>query len=979
MNNCDRQVGNTQCGGQGSGSIEVDKLNCRYKSISTNDSCTLNVIHANCQSAMNKRSEVVDLVDTQKPEILALTEFGASDAILDNELGIEGYTLYRKNHSDGGGGPGKGVALYVKNSLNHSAAPAMEEYSFDCSAWSLIKLAGDKSLLFGVVYRSPSATSENNQNLLTLLQATATMKYEYLTICGDFNLPLIDWSSGRSLESENAFSSDFLKTTEELSLFQHVKTQTRFRGNQKSCLDLVFTNEEGMVVEIRELPPIGKSDHVCQQWDLVVSEAMFRNTTIMRHNFKQARWQDFKTDVRGFKNATEKQPSAMYEDFINMITEAKNSHIPKCRPKANKHRLPWMRSPKIRKQRSLQLRKWRKYKETGSANDYDVYKMERNKLGDLIRMAKTKYERNLVADMKRNPNLYHGHCRRTLKTKQGVTNVMKVDGVLTETEQETAESLNTYYHSVFTRDEVDEDVPIFPPRTEEKLTDVFFTVEDVENRLQKLNPNKAAGPDRVENRIMKESSEEMAPVLHQIFRKSLDETEVPERWKEAEITPIHKGGSKALMANFRPVALTSAVCKVMEKIICSAILLFLNTNGLISQQQHGFVRGRSCQTNMLLCLEKWTEVVDSDRSVDVAYFDYAKAFDKVSHRLLLLKLKAYGIEGKLLAWLAAWLSDRKQRVVVGNAKSSWLPVLSGTTQGTVLGFLLFLIFINDLPEKCSPDDKSLIMLLADDTKTFQVIGEEESRQAENQRELQGRIDSIGDWAQLWKMQINPSKSKIMHVGKRNPGLPYYINGTEISTVTIEKDIGFWIRNDLSTTSHVNNARRKALAEISRIKRNFSFIDKQAFCTLYNQRIRPHLDYGMAACPPDTAAETKLLEAVQSKATAMVQGMRHWNSDERRKRLGLMTLQQRRERGDLIEVFKILKGLTNINPAEFWEVREARNGARLVKPLAENGRKQRHGFFSYRVIQKWNLLPVKVRQAPSLDSFKTRIDKLIMKD
>ena len=124
---------------------------------------------------------------------------------------------------------------------------------------------------------------------------------------------------------------------------------------------------------------------------------------------------------------------------------------------------------------------------------------------------------------------------------------------------------------------------------------------------------------------------------------------------------------------------------------------FLTRNKLITPQQHGFVKGRSCQTNIMLCMEKWTQILDEGKNVDVTYFNYAKAFDKVSHQLLLNKLRAYGIEGKLLKWIEAWLTDRKQRVVVGNAKSPWLEVVSGTTQGTVLGFLLLLIFINDLP------------------------------------------------------------------------------------------------------------------------------------------------------------------------------------------------------------------------------------------------------------------------------------------
>ena len=155
----------------------------------------------------------------------------------------------------------------------------------------------------------------------------------------------------------------------------------------------------------------------------------------------------------------------------------------------------------------------------------------------------------------------------------------------------------------------------------------------------------------------------------------------------------------------------------------------------------------------------------------------------------------------------------------------------------------------------------------------------------------------------------------MHIGKNNPGLPYCINGTQIAAVTTE-DIGFWVTDDLSTSTHVHKARCKALAEIAQITRNFSYIDKRAFCTLYNQRIRPHLDYGMTACPPGTVAEGKLLESVQSKATAMVQGLRHRNTEERRKVLGLMTLEQRRERGDLIEVFKSLRGFTRIYPAQF---------------------------------------------------------------
>ena len=990
MKNCNRDIGTTGEDGENRSSCSVDGcsrsvdgyscsvdgLSSRYK-LSTEPCTRLVFIHSNCQSAMNKGSEISGLIDEQKPHVLALTEFGAGSTVTDGELGIEGYTLYRGNHSSGRGGLGKGAAVYVVDTLNHSACPEFDNMGFDCSTWFTVKLSDRKTLLVGVVYRSPNSSVENNDRLLAMLRLAATIQCDYLTLCGDYNLPRIDWDAHRCYDSEESYGQAFLNVIEELNLFQHATKPSRFRGEQRSCLDLIFTNEEDMVNEVNELPPLGKSDHVCQRWQLIVSETHFRNTVVQRRNFRRADWSNVKSDMRGFRIDPNDSPSCVNDKLVEMLNNTKARNVPFCRPQSRKHRLPWMKGSSLKARRTAKWRSWKKFKRTGLLIDYDAYKFERNRLNDAIRSAKMSYERRLITGMKENPNLYHGHCRRTLKTKQGVSNVVDGNGRLTETEVEAADALSTYYRTVFTEDDPQIPTPGFPTRTQEKLDDIKFDVESVQEQLTNLNPNKAAGPDEIESKLLKECSEEMAPILCQVFRKSMDEGEVPNGWKEAHIIPIHKKGNKAVMANFRPVALTSVISKVFEKIICAAIVCFLTRNNLITQQQHGFVRGRSCQTNILLCLERWTESLDNNKSVDVAYFDYAKAFDKVSHRLLLVKLKAYGIGGRLLAWLEAYLRDRKQRVVVGNAKSSWAEVISGTTQGTVLGFILFLIFINDLPTECSPEDESLIALLADDTKAYQEIDDDVSQHQANQHELQSRVDKIAQWAKKWRMEINPTKSKIMHIGRNNPGLPYNINGTQIDAVAVEKDIGFWITDDLSPSTHVHKARSKALGEISRIRRNFTLIDKKAFCVLYNQRIRPHLDHGMAACPPRTSAESNLLERVQSKATALVHGMKHLNSEERRRKLGLMKLEERRERGDLIEVFKMLKGHTRIDPTVFWEVRDARGGARLVKELAANGRRQRQSFFSYRVVQKWNLLPTDLKMAPSLEAFKNRLDEMIL--
>ena len=555
---------------------------------------------------MNKRSELRALIDSENPDILTLTEFGASSNVNDGELGIEGYSLYRGDHSSGGGGLGKGAAIYVKNSLNHSACPLLDKVEFDCSAWCNVLLSGGKRLLIGVAYRSPNSSDNNNERMIEILGTARNMKADYCMICGDFNLPKIDWSTNQCLDTEASFTAKFMEVVEDFGWFQHCKKDTRFRGAQSSCLDLVFTNEESMVDVIQELPPIGKSDHLCQKWELTVKETLYKNASIPRPNYKRAKWTEIKNDVFAFEFEPDTDVENMMDRLLTMLNQTKKANIPLCRPRSIKTRLPWMRGTKIKVQRSRRWKTWSKFRSSGLPRDYDAYKVERNKLNDMVRGAKIKYESGLIADLKDNPNLYYGHCRRSLKTKQGITNVVDADGKLTETDNETASALNVYYHSVFTYDDDTTATPPITEQTQERLCDVTITEESVEEILSSLNANKAAGPDQVEARLLKECAGELAPKLQQIFRKSLDEGQVPRQWKEANIVPIHKGGSKAVMGNFRPVALTSAVCKIMEKIVCTAMISFLTRHHLISPQQHGFIRGRSCQTNIMLCLERWT-------------------------------------------------------------------------------------------------------------------------------------------------------------------------------------------------------------------------------------------------------------------------------------------------------------------------------------------------------------------------------------
>ena len=283
---------------------------------------------------------------------------------------------------------------------------------------------------------------------------------------------------------------------------------------------------------------------------------------------------------------------------------------------------------------------------------------------------------------------------------------------------------------------------------------------------------------------------------------------VPDNWRCANITPVFKKGSKSAAGNYRPVSLTCILCKVMESIIRDAIVTHLTKNKLILPSQHGFMKSKSCLTNLLEYLEILTKLVDEGHSVDVIYLDFAKAFDKVPHWRLVQKMKAHGIVGKVVEWVEAWLTGRKQRVVLNGKMSDWAPVESGVPQGSCLGPTCFVIFINDIDNAINIVT-SFISKFADDTKVGRVVKDEKDRE-----ELQKDLDNLMEWSVEWQMLFNASKCKVVHFGRNNPGFNYTMGGyapagSVLEAVVEEKDVGVVIHNTLKPSVQCAKAAKKA--------------------------------------------------------------------------------------------------------------------------------------------------------------------------
>ena len=248
------------------------------------------------------------------------------------------------------------------------------------------------------------------------------------------------------------------------------------------------------------------------------------------------------------------------------------------------------------------------------------------------------------------------------------------------------------------------------------LAHITVSKENIKKRLMQLKISKAPGPDQLHPRLLKELSEEISLPLEIIFNQSLKQWCLPKIWKVGEISAIFKKGNRRVAGNYRPVSLTSIICKTLESIVREKIIQHMRDNNLFGKHQYGFIDRRSTTLQLLYILDEWREILDDGGTVDVVYMDFMKAFDKVPHERLLAKLSAYGIGGDVLTWIRSFLLNRKQRVKVGEATSEWKEVTSGIPQGSVLGPILFVMYINDMPE--SLESNSTVKMFADDSKLY---------------------------------------------------------------------------------------------------------------------------------------------------------------------------------------------------------------------------------------------------------------------
>ena len=906
---------------------------------------------------MNKINELRTLAFIHKPSIILITETWLTHNISNDEIDINDYHSYRGDRLIGNGG---GCMIYVNKDYSSNY------FSFDMpptdidQVWVIMTISEKRQVLLGCVYNPPGHRTHIDTHLSSIMNKASDIQTKYKIIGGDFNLPDIAWEQ----DSHPNRLTKFSNALEHGDWKQHVRTPTRLNN----LLDLLFTfniNE----IEVSIDSPLSSSDH-----NMVKASLSIPHNTHLSTPITQMR--------RDLKNLNESNIQSVL-NTLEWSTFLTTDNLPEC-SKLYYHNiltcldiLAPLKS--VNKQFKSQnyipdniKRRLKKLKRLYHIN-HDISAIA--KINEIFmnledrRLNKLRYQ-ELKADSSDQPSAsFTKLYKNRLHHRDDIPSLILDDtkNRLIEIPAEICSAFANHFSSCYTDMKYDNISPL-TAKTSSSFGKIIFYKEDIMRIISFIKCSNSQSPDGIHTNFYKQSKLDISIFLMKLYNLSIETSTYPKEWRISYVHPKHKIGSRQNVKNYRPINVTAIASRIMERIIKKQLLSYLAENKLISDFQYGFLPKKSCTSCQVEFLDLVTELRDQGHSVLILYFDFKKAFDTVPHYKLLAKISKYGIIDPLRAWINSFLTDRYQIVNIDSHYSSPQLIKSGVIQGSVLGPVLFLLYIDDILNEIKHGQP---FLYADDLKIVYKFSDNNL-----QSHVQLDLDMLSSWCRKWDMSLNNDKCFIMRMGKCPNDLVLLLNNTTMQYTDKVKDLGITYNSQLSFTEHIRNITAKAARTCGFICRNFHL--NKTKTALYKMFIRPKLEFCSFIFSNAKKSDVERIERVQRKYTKRIIKSSSNTYTDRCNILVIPPLWLRRLKLNLKILYKMIHNLSLSNrkmcfySPTSYHLRNNTNVLRLI-----SCRKQmRSKFFLVRYRAIWNKLPEDIRTCDSLNKFTCKLNTFL---
>ncbi len=797
------------------------------------------------RSQPSKLDEVeLILVHRHDFDIITISESWLDHRVTDGDLAIKDYDLERKDISS----QQQGLLVYIKSSITKRRRKDLEPGRFDIQMICIELTINKKKILLYVTYRPPGQRVREVDFYLECLQHSLDLGIsenpDFIFITGDLNDRCQNWHDSHATSE---LGKKLYNLVNDNNMTQLINEPTRITTTSKTILDLIVTSSPAIHKQCGTLDPIDTSDHrvvftncsitVRKPTPLVRAVYHYKNGDYEGLNdaLRTADWQNIINPNSGINDIT--------ENFTSVLSATAKEFIP-----YRKVTLRQMKKPfhTLHIERLIKIRnRWSaRYNRTKNLHDKEIRDRYRKLVKFEVKEAKKKYHArifNELNDSTLSPKKYwqHVNCLTAKKVKPIIPTLVD-NGVEYTSDKEKAELLNSYFAEQSTLPPLPSNfsLPNFTYRTDARLSNVEFTEANVFKTLKALKTNKACGHDHISNTLLKNTRYSISKPLSEIFTISMTTKTYPSIWKLANVVSLYKKELQYVKENYRPISLLPCMSKVMERLVFNSMYEYAVRNNLLTRRNSGFKKNDSTINQLIKITHDIYTGLENHNDVCLVFLDVSKAFDRVYHEGLIFKLKQLGITGNLLDWLRSYLCKRKQRVTINGEASSWKETNAGVPQGSILGPLLFLFFINDITDNI----QSNISLFADDTSLMETVTDITI----SFNQLNQDLATLQQWADQWRVKFNASKTVFMYITLKHtpPMLPtLYLNNTSLKEVDNHTHLGITLNNKMTWDHHIDRISTKAMVKLTSLKRIRHLIPKYTALTVYKTQVRSILEYG----------------------------------------------------------------------------------------------------------------------------------------